>query len=273
MNETFSFPRFRTYFLYDLKQMWRRNSRAILLIGCASIILYLMWVTLSLVFSHTWQAPGLVARAVVFYVAFIALVLYQTRTYGYLTERRAGSSWLMIPASTTEKFVSMMIITLLVLPIAFCVVYFATDALIVLLDPTASEPLISNFSNLIGQYNDFMASSGQPMGLTAGMMAFPMILQLMGNFLFFLLCGICFKRWKLVGAFAIIIGLQFILTSVIGIIAVHPESMDWLKDRFSDPESAQQAFIGIVRLANVINVLVILGLGAGIFFRLKNLKH
>lgn len=273
MNETFSFPRFRTYFLYDLKQMWRRNSRAIILIGFASVIFYLMWVTLALVFGHSWNAPGLIPRAIVFYVAAFALVLYQTRTYGYLTERRAGSSWLMIPASTTEKFISMMLITVLVLPIAFSVVYLASDALIVLLDPTASDPLISSFSTVIDKYNNFMVNAGKSMGLSASIMILPVILQLFCDFLFFLLCGICFKRWKLAGAFAILIGLQFVLTSIIGIVAFNPHIEAWLTDIFADPDSVQQTFSALIAWCNVVNVLFILGLGTGIFFRIKNLKH
>lgn len=273
MNDTFSFARFNTYFLYDLKQMWRRNSRAILLIGFASVILYLVYVTLSLIFSHTWHAPGLMARGIVFYVAALALMFYQTRTYGYLTERRAGSSWLMIPASATEKFVSMMLITLVVLPVAFAVVYLATDALIVLLDPTASQPLISSISELSSQFSTAWANSGAPEALSLNIMILPILLQFVTNFLYYLLCGISFKRWKLVSALAVLIGLQFVLTSIIGIVSTQPATMEWLEAHFADANMAGQSLTTLFHWIDGINAAIALGLGAGIFYRIKNLKH
>lgn len=273
MNDTFSFARFNTYFLYDLKQMWRRNSRAILLIGFASVIFYVLYVTLALIFSHTWQAPGLMARGIVFYIAALALVFYQTRTYGYLTERRAGSSWLMIPASSTEKFVSMMLITLVVLPVAFAVVYLATDALIVLLDPTATQPLISSISQLSSQFSSAWESSGAPEGLSLSIMVFPILLQLVANVLYYLLCGICFKRWKLVSALAVLIGLQFVMTAIIGIISTRPATLNWIEAHFADADMAGQSLTTLLYWADGINAAIALGLGAGIFYRIKNLKH
>ena len=101
MNETFNFNRFVTYFKYDLKQMWRNHSRAAMLIGGASALLYAIWVMFSLVLGQGWTSPILGVRVAVFLVAFAVLEFYQVRVYGHLTEKKAGSSWLMIPASRT----------------------------------------------------------------------------------------------------------------------------------------------------------------------------
>ena len=105
MNETFNFNRFWTYFKYDLKQMWRNHSKAAIMIGGASAIFYVVWVLFSLVFFQHWTSPVIYARFGVLVLAFAVLEFYQAYTYGYLTDKKKGSAWLMIPASKAEKFV------------------------------------------------------------------------------------------------------------------------------------------------------------------------
>ena len=122
MNEIFDFKRFWTYFKYDLKQMWRNHSKAAIMIGGASAIFYVIWVLASLVFTQHWSSPVIYARLAVFILAFAILELYMVRAYGYLTEKKEGSAWLMVPASKTEKFVSMLLMVCIVIPLLFFVV-------------------------------------------------------------------------------------------------------------------------------------------------------
>ena len=122
MNDTFSFRRFGTYFLYDLREVWKNNSKAFYIFGGAGVMLYVVWVLFSLVFTQTWTAPVIWARAGVFAIAIFGMSLYYARMYGFLTERKAGSEYLMIPASTGEKFASMMVISIIVVPVVFTVI-------------------------------------------------------------------------------------------------------------------------------------------------------
>ena len=64
-NEVFSFPRFGKYFKYDITQMWRNNGKAVIMLGGISLIVYLIWVIFSLVFTGTWQGPEIAVRAAV----------------------------------------------------------------------------------------------------------------------------------------------------------------------------------------------------------------
>jgi hypothetical protein len=143
MNETFNSSRFWTYFKYDLKQMWRNHSKAAILIGGASAIFYVIWLLFSLVFTQQWNTPPIAARVVILVIAFAILELYQVRTYGYLTEKKAGSAWLMIPASKAEKYVSMLLVTLVVIPLLFFAVYFLIDGFLALVDPTYGQALLT----------------------------------------------------------------------------------------------------------------------------------
>ena len=134
MNEIFDFKRFWTYFKYDLKQMWRNHSKAAIMIGGASAIFYVIWVLCSLVFAQHWSSPVIYARIGVFFLAFTILELYMVRAYGYLTEKKAGSSWLMIPASKAEKFVSMILMVCIVIPLLFFVAYALIDGVLALVE-------------------------------------------------------------------------------------------------------------------------------------------
>ncbi|MBO4635300.1 MAG: hypothetical protein J5669_08005 [Bacteroidales bacterium] len=263
------------YFLYDLKQLWRNNGRAVILLGFLSVFTYLVWVIGSLVFTREWHAPTLVARAIFFYVGMFILVLYSTRTYGYLTEKKAGSSWLMIPASATQKFVSMMVISIVVLPLAYICSYLLLDGVICLLDPSAGDSLITGLGPLLSSIGEFTTEADiAGFDINLGLLAVPFILQLISNFLFFLLCGICFKKWKLVGAFAILLVISMVITPITSGLAIHywAPYIEYISVE-DDPERLVSLVNTIINIGTAINTVLVLGLGAGIYYRIKTLKH
>ncbi|MBR1707104.1 MAG: hypothetical protein IJ721_10025 [Bacteroidales bacterium] len=271
MKETFDFKRFGTYFLYDLKQMGRNHSKAAVLIGCSGLILYIIWVLCSLVFAQRWVAPPIEARVTMFILAFCALELYQTRTYGYLTEKRAGSSWLMIPASTPEKFVSMLVMTLIVIPVIYIGVYFILDGILALLDPTFGKSLFTGtgvaYNGLLGSLTEI---NGERVNLLSpGALITMSVLGLCFNFLYFLLCGICFKKHKIIGAIGISMGVGLVLSLILG--AFTPQWVESMSGM--DEEASLRLFHSILNASYVWSALLTVGIGAGIFYRLKTLKH
>ena len=274
MNETFNFSRFWTYFKYDLKQMWRNHSKSAILIGGAGVIFYVLWIMGSLVFTQSWTAPPIAARFVVLLLAFVVLELYQTRTYGYLTEKRAGSSWLMIPASGTEKFVSMVLMTILVIPALFFAVYFLLDGFLSLVDPTYGKAMATGF---FGVYSDFVNLLGSindesPITFTPASLVFPAIVSTFCNFLYFLLCGICFKKNKIVGAIAILFGISTLMSLLGGLIIPH---LDLEQMIVSDSSLSLPArwLVGIMNASVAFTCLLTIGLGWGVWRRIKTLQH
>ena len=274
MNETFDFKRFWTYFKFDLKQMWRNHSRAAILIGGASAIFYVIWVMFSLVFTQSWHTPPIEARLVVFTIAFAILELYQVRTYGYLTEKKAGSSWLMVPASKAEKFVSMVLMTILVIPILFFVVYFLIDGFLSLVDPTYGKALMTSFfktySDLVNTLSAIGSSTGSPITFTPASLIFPLVVSTFCNFLYFLLCGICFKKNKLVSAIAILFGLSLVLSLLSGIILPSV-----FRNMNFDVDQAQLASwaAGFANAMTALTCILTVGLGWGVWRRIKTIQH
>lgn len=268
-SETFVWSRFWTYFKYDLRQTIRNHVKASVLIGLAGLILYVIVIAWNAVFSHTWKAPGFEARMAVFALAFFALELYQTRTYGYITEKRRGSSWLMIPASTLEKWLSMMIMTLIVIPVAFFAVYGAVDGILSLLDPTYGASLVDKTWEVLSSMNEEMVqvNGSYDTSWSAGLLIWPLMASFCLNFLYYLLCGISFKRNKLLWAFGILFVLSLVFSFVTTSLSlgIHVD--------FEDPNEAEINIRSFLNIISAITTVVALCLAGGIFWRLKTLKH
>ena len=272
MNETFNSSRFWTSFKYDLKQMWRNHSKAAILIGGASAIFYVIWLLCSLVFAQRWTTPPIEARVVVLILAFAILELYQVRTYGYLTEKKAGSAWLMIPASKTEKYVSMLLVTLIVIPLLFFVVYFLIDGFLALVDPTYGKALLTG---AMGTYTKLIEglsaiSNASPISISTPGLYFYSLVGFFCNFLYFLLCGICFKKNKLVAAIAILFGLSLVFSLLTGLFL--PRYFNTLSDSLDETQLAEWV-VNMMNFSVVMTCILTVGLAWGVWRRIKTIQH
>lgn len=272
MNETFSFKRFGTYFKYDITRLWRKHSRAVILMGFSGVILYVVWVFFGLLFNQTYSAPPFGARSAVLMIVAIVLELYMTRFYGFLTDKKEGSDWILIPASKAEKFTSMLLNILIVIPVSFFVVALGTDWLICLLDKTAGDPMISSVSSLMSHINldeEDMIVMRELMVSPASFVALTIVGGL-ANYLYFLLCGICFRKNKIFYAILIIFGLSTIL-STLGAFII--PSLDFSNIDNMDEESIKAMVRGFMVTMYILTVAITGGLGWGVWRRISTIKH
>ena len=273
-NEVFSFKRFWTYFKYDLVQLYRRHAKAALLFAGSGLILYVAWIAGSLVFDHCWSAPSIGARVVVAMLSAAALEFYYAYLYGFVTDRRKGSSYLMIPASKTEKFVSILLNALIVVPVAFIAVQLGVDALLCLLDPTMEGTMAGGGYDVVAGLMERLADE-EDLLLLRSSMSTAFVLSLLSfafNYLYFLLCGMCFRKSKIVGAVAIVIGVTFVLSLCSGLF-IGPLTEWAMNFDFDDVYEAQAFARGLLRGMTIVEGFMVLGIGWGIFHRLKTLKH
>ena len=268
-SEVFNGKRFLTYFKYDLGQTLRIHVKAAVLIGFAGIIFYLLGIGFNALFHSEWQAPGFAGRVFVFVVACIALELYQVRTYGYLTDRKKGSAWLMIPASAFEKWVSMILMTLVVIPVSFIVTYGGTDAILSLVDPTYGKMLLGSAIDTFNSFQNSLATANEEY-FTTWNLSFMIVPYLVGfccNFLYFLFCGVTFKRHKLLYAFLILFLFSIVSSTFSAWMGI--ENSLELED-FAEAEAFIRHTIYVITW---IVGIVAVGLAGGIFYRIKTLKH
>ena len=275
MNEIFNFKRFGTYFLYDLKQMWRKHSKAAIFIGGSIALFYVVWVMFGLVFGQGWSSPSIEFRIFILIIAFTVLELYQAHTYGYLTEKRAGSAWLMVPASRTEKFVSMLLMTLLVIPGLFLIVFFGLDGIITLIDPTYGPALIGRFSAAYQNMIEAISTvdvDALPVQFSGKALMLTGIIGFFCNYLYFLLCGILFKKNKIIIGVAIVFGFSTLFSILTGIIF---PIIAMNNPNFLDMDSMRAARLatGFLNGFVIFTCLLAIGLGWGVWRRIKTLQH
>ena len=268
-SEVFNGQRFWTYFKYDLTQMWRNHVKAAILIGLSGLIFYILGVAFNAVFDQVWQAPGFVGRVVVFLLALFALELYQTRTYGYLTDPRKGASWLMIPASPFEKWLSMILMTLVVIPVAFLGTYVIIDGILALADPTYGKLLISAANTAVENAQAKLAEANNEYSTTwsLGVMVLPAVIGFICNFLYFLLCGITFKKNKILWAFIILFGASIVFSTVLTAFGLQTDY------EIDDLAEAEVLIRSAVQWSSVFSALLAACLAGGIYYRIKTLKH
>lgn len=266
-NEVFNGQRFWNWFKYDMKQMWRNQMKAALGIGFSGLIFYALAIMFNLVADHVWQGPSGGGRALVFVFALVALQLYQTKTYGFLTDKSKGSAWLMAPASTMEKWVSMMIMTLIVIPVLFFVAYLGVDWLLCTVDHSCGASMISAFNDVLSQYS--AAYEAGETWITMGSAAWFIIASLCGNLLYFLLCGTVFKKHKILYAIAITFCLSMVFSLALGpVLGVYAETN--AEELFTSGSQAAQTTVYVY---SVISTVLALCLAGANYYRLKTIKH
>jgi len=274
MNEIFDFSRFWKYFKYDFFGSLRNNKVKLASYLLSPIAIFLIVNVITLIFNHHW-IEGTAFRTTMFVVLSISFIMYYpTLCYGFLTDKKPASAWLMIPVSTTEKYVSMLLNALIIVPVCFFACYFVLDAVVCLL-PHAGTPVFS----LMNSGNVHLINFDNGDGILKINLFSQVILYIcaVGNVLLsFLLGAIVFKKNKIANT---IIASFLISSAMIAIIAF----LVWVFGGFSINNF--EAFIEDadtkIRLATfILNafltlfiVVPFIALATGVYYRLKTIKH
>ena len=253
MKEIFDFKRFGKYFVFDLRSCAANYGYSLTLICLMGVIIYIGTVSMGLLFNGSWGGPTEAFRSNVFWMSmFVMAVTMPVKCYGGLTEKKTGSQWLMIPASKLEKFLSMVLITAVFIPmIAFCV-SLGLDALLCAVDHTCGSSLISAFISADQKINSIISLA-----------------------LSFLLGSIFFKSSKTVKTFLVLFALGTVTMTVLFMILFNGVNIAELVEN----EALANEIVGngpfggnsfIPVLCCTVSYILLL---AGIFFRIKTLKH
>ncbi|MBQ8061442.1 MAG: hypothetical protein IJ205_05835 [Bacteroidales bacterium] len=279
MNNTFNFERFGKYLAYDLKSVWKEQRVFLVTYALIPIIIYILTMFFALVghgfsmdfsdFSHS--GAGLAARISAFSLAsVIFLIFFPSRTYGFITDKAKGSAWIQLPASRLEKFASMMLICLVIIPVAFFCAYLLCDAFVCLVDKGCGSSILSSWSSAdLASYEDgdksFKVAGNGLWFLANG------VLQIVSVFL---LGALIFKKNKVAKTILTIFVISLALSAVMGLI-LSTIDFDSFGERVqawafnhSDNMDFWFNFWGNVELA-----VVVIGLGIWSWFRVKNVQH
>lgn len=143
MNEIFNFRRFGQMLAVDFRRIVRYYGLSFLILCFAEAIIFFMSFGIMRIFGETVNMDTSL-RMTIFVICVIVLVLNMPqKCYGFITDRSKGSAYLSLPASTFEKFLSMLIFTI-GLSILFIIVAWAVDNVLCNCFPNYFTDLDSN---------------------------------------------------------------------------------------------------------------------------------
>lgn len=275
MNNNFNFGRFGKYFVYDLKRQWKNIGMLVLTFALSPVIFYMLYMFFAALFDgglmklfsgmridgpSIWVRFGMAAVMITIFV-----MLFPSRAYGEITDKAKGSEWLMLPASRLEKFTSMMLISLVVIPLVYVVVYFLSDAFVCLLDKSCGDSLMSFRINKEIGSSDFVIPANGLWILAS---------TIVGNAIVFLLGGLIFKKWKVVGTVLVLFALQMVFSGLLSVFITNAD-LDWWGNWFTDWKirHADSIDIWLNAFINFWRLLILAICGTWSWFRIKRLQH
>lgn len=270
MNNTFNFRRFFKIFTYDINKSIKNYGVTFIVLSMMPILSPLIYGVLSLCFSFEWNVPGLISRCAIFATGLTVLILsFAPSVYGKITDKRYGSEYLMIPASPFEKFLSMTIVTGIVIPFAFTLSYGLMDLLALGLSLSEGESLLAFFFN-----HRVLGNEGVAIRMDA-----IFILSTCLYSLIILLGSIFFRKFK-VGKTLLVL---FVLSTLMSLLSVPLVNMiagnAAVLEHFADEASAWilanterfNIYLNIfIDAVYIIEYAVVLAL---IYLRIKTMKH
>ena len=260
MNDVFSVRRFSKYLLFDLNNAKNKFGLSLLITGLCAIIIFVISTLFSLLDGNTMQDPGWINFTSSILATAIITIVYPVKVYGGLTDKKEGSSWLMVPASGLEKFLSMSIIVCIILPLCLYILLILGNLVVSLF--AQDYAVIPQISALFMKDNEVLENGG--------LLAWLIWSE---NILAFTLGAICFKTGKtgktILCYFAFGLLVMFLMMLVFGKLEITGGLAGELLDNM-DARKAQD----LVNMAiNACNAFAMCGLLAGIYFRIKTLKH
>ena len=261
MNNVFDLKRFGNYFLYDLRRARVNYGLSLLILGLMPAIVFLFYVLASLIFNRTVTGMDHAVQFMSFFIATVAVIMSAgARIYGNLTDRRAGSDWLLIPVSRFEKWLSMVLIVCVVIPVILFVLIFSSDALMATLLPnTYGESLVS-------QLNVAVKGIMDEESITVNL---PAILWLnwCESILVFTVGAVCFKKSKVAKTLLCIIAFSFLISSL---LILFTGDTHITIDFHNGPDDTERMFNWFL---NICYTVIIGGLLGGLYYRIRTLKH
>ena len=264
MNNIFNIKRFCNYFLYDLRNAKNNYGLSLLILGIMPVVLFIIVQLFSLIFTRDVAMISLgVKYAELSIVSVVAMIGAGVKIYGKLTEKQSGSNFLMIPASTLEKWLSMNLIVCLVVPAVLYALQFATDGLMSFLFPNTYGERVFLFENARGALA-YLNDNGVQINVF-GLLA----LSWAETILTFTLGALCFKKSKVAKTILVLIAASFVLS--IGMVAFNINDLSY--PNYIGFSNATEFVSYMNWTASISYAIFIGGLLCAIYFRLRTLKH
>jgi hypothetical protein len=292
-NDIFNLRRFGKYFGTDIRTCWANYGLSLLTLSILSpVFFYILSTGFNMLLKSTWDGPDMGMRFFVFCIAVACMVITMpVKCYGKITEKQYGSFWLTLPASRLEKFISMFLMTCIIVPFTGIAIYLGIDALICAFDHTCGNNLITGAIGLIRNMGDIkeLTMNLVDENITIEDSALiqdifhqinsPLLYidEIFGITLPFLLGAVFFKNGKTVKTILVLFAFSTAFS-----IAITPMMESWASEVMAGMNDDTTVirrlfdnglFKNLVLIDTITDTVFNLALLAGIWFRIKTLKH
>ncbi len=286
-NDIFNLRRFGKYMAADARNCAVNYGLTMALISFMGLLTYLIYGSVMLALDGAWESADDSFRSFAFFLCICVMVINMpVKCYGKITDRKYGSSWLMIPVSTFEKCLGMVIMTSIIIPAITIGVYLLVDLIICRLDPACGATLIEMVKDLFSLLGNMKVSA--EMELTGYPAISDFVNQLSSPWLYiddffqvsliFLLGAIFFKSGKTSKTILAVITFGILISIAATPVMTNLFSTFTADLKMETPENLNSLFsTGLFRHAALIDTisdtLANMALLTGIYFRIKTLKH
>lgn len=289
-NDIFNINRFGRYLMTDVRNAVSNYGISILVMATLGLSIDVFVGLFHMIVSEGWQGIGISARVPLFLLAFaMTLVSAPSKLFGHITEKKAGSAFLTLPVSTLEKTLSMVIVSCIMVPAAFVIVYLSIDLMVCSCDSTCGESLIEAATTFRADILDSLVCRhiselsvvmNKPEALVNPLLY---IDDIIGVSLLFLLGALLFKKSKIAKTIGSIILICMVLSMIATPLLVSGIKYDMVQLMLNNeltPVTFSQHFPVLtwicrnLALADTINDTVInLLLICLIWLRIKKINH
>lgn len=276
MKEIFDFHRFGKYYCSDLKTTFCNTWITVLVTALAGVIAYIFCGVMHLIMTGSWASYGIVGRSITFVITSLILCIsIPSKAYGHFTDKRSGSFFTLVPASSLEKFLSMVINTCIIAPIAFVAIAFAGDSLLCLVDTNCGDSIISLVASGAEGINNILSdinSTAEYKIFGTGELVVSQLVSYLSFMLTFLLGALYFKNHKVGKTILayIIVSMALSLISTPLLAAFGENIAEIVEDAAFDPEST---FRWVKVVGYSINFLMLIGFNVWTYIRVKTVKY
>lgn len=258
-NDIFSFSRFGRYFAGDLASICSGKGLGLISFGLLPVYVAILDLLFSS-FGDGYEYMPVSSRIMIFAIAaWIFIIWTPAACYGHITDKRAGSVYTLIPVSGLEKALSMIINSIIVIPLAFLAVYLGLDLLITIAVGSPAEESVMH---------SLLSASFVPLsiGISNTTLQSDMALQAMDSILLFLLGAIFFKKHKIAKTILVWMGISTVLGFIALPIINAATGGDWLRLLELDTED-------LVIWNTVSSFALAAALCTAIFFRIRKIQY
>ena len=157
-SEIFCPRRFGQFLALDFRNCTKRVGLLTILCGLSPLfLLAFTFLINSAIGNSDWGINNPIKDMVSALVSVLYFLYVPITCYGFLTDKKDGSTSQMIPASHLEKFISAFLNCVIVFPLAFSILNICTDLILTSLFPLRYSDTLAEIINIINK--NYMFSS------------------------------------------------------------------------------------------------------------------